>query len=92
MLIRMISITFSKKFKKAYAKLHRDIREKFDERLYIFSRDRNAFILKRHKLKGLLLDCESVNITGDYRAIFEWVTNDHVEFLNIGTHSQLYEN
>ncbi len=77
--------TFKKKLKKTPSK----IQERFYERLELFVQDRFNRILNNHSVDRAYPSCRSINVSGDYRAIFE----DHGEtiiFINIGTHSSLY--
>jgi addiction module RelE/StbE family toxin len=51
----------------------------------------NHPILKNHYLIGQLKGYRSININGDWRAIFEELDNSQIAyFVAIGTHSQLY--
>lgn len=61
----------------------------FYERLELFVQDKFNIVLNNHSVDRAYLNCRSINVSGDYRAIFE----DHGEmviFINIGTHSALY--
>jgi addiction module RelE/StbE family toxin len=81
------SSPFKKKFDKAPAKIQRA----FIERGKIFGRDLFNPILNNHKLTGQYLGCRSINITGDWRAIFIEQSNySLVSFETMGTHNQLY--
>lgn len=84
-----MQIDYHKRFKKQYEKLSLKVRERFKERLRIFSA--NAFVveLNNHSLHGKYQGCRSINVTGDLRAIYE-ILKDRVRFLEIGTHSDLY--
>ncbi len=62
----------------------------FKERLEIFIEDPFDPRLRNHPLKGKLKGYRSINITGDWRALFKEV-EDGVYFVIIGTHSQLYK-
>ena len=48
-------------------------------------------LLNNHYLGGEYEGCRSINITGDIRAIFYIKQNSDVVFINIGSHSELYE-
>lgn len=77
--------TFRKKLKKVPPK----IQERFYERLELFMLDKFNRILDNHSVDRAYPNCRSINVSGDYRAIFE----DHgklIIFINIGTHSDLY--
>ena len=89
-----MKIKFSKKFSKQYGKSPKQIRRFFDERLALFIKDQSDPLLNNHSLKGNLSGYRSINITGDWRALYsEYEENDSgtiVIFELIGTHSQLY--
>ncbi len=48
-------------------------------------------MLNNHKLVGKYTGSRSINVTGDYRAIYEKRDSDSIYWAAIGTHSQLYE-
>jgi addiction module RelE/StbE family toxin len=77
-------------FDRKYLKLNQKIQAKFKERKLLFSREPNCRILNIHKLSGKYEGMWSINITGDYRAIFDKVNEYTVIFINIGTHSELF--
>ena len=83
-------IIFSKRFKKSFSKLEGRVQNKFEERLNIFSTDRFHPVLNNHSLHREYGGCRSINITGDIRAVYEDL-EEGISFLDIGTHSQLYE-
>lgn len=82
-------IHFSKRFTKRRDKLPRDIRQKLSERLLLFGVEPFHPLLNDHSVDKAFPGCRSINVTGDYRAIFKEVGSD-VVFINIGTHSELY--
>ena len=82
---------YSSNFKKRIKKLPKPIVEKFYIRLELFKKDKFNPILNNHKLHGEYEGSNSLNITGDFRAIFEYVKEDYVLFSDIGTHPELYE-
>jgi addiction module RelE/StbE family toxin len=85
-------IKFAKKFKKQYKKAPKEIKQRFDLRLGVFVNDRENPILNEHPLVGKMTGFKSINITADWRAIFEEITEKEVVmFRSIGTHSQLYK-
>ena len=47
-------------------------------------------LLNNHALSGEYVGCRSINITGDVRAIYEEIKDNHFEFVAIGTHTELY--
>ena len=80
----------NRKFERKYAKLSYKIKEKFIERRNIFIQDPTSSILNIHKLSREYKGKWSINITGDYRAIFDRSERDIIIFVNIGTHSELF--
>jgi len=82
-------IIFHKSFYKDYGKLPNKIKDKFWIRLGLFKEDRNSKILNNDSVDKAFADCRSINVTGDYRAIFK-EDGDVVHFVNVGTHSELY--
>ena len=83
-------IGYSKKFKKQYKKLPKSVQDKFDERLILFLNNQRNSILGVHKLHGKLRNLYSIRVTGDIRAVFDEINSDTVEFVSIGSHSNLY--
>jgi addiction module RelE/StbE family toxin len=81
---------YKEKFNKNYAKLNNKIKTKFEERLTLFSKEPCSRLLNLHKLSGKYEGAWSINITGDYRAIFYKETETLMTFINIGTHSELF--
>ena len=72
-----------------YAKLPEKIRQKYKERRSIFIENKFHPVLDNHSLTGKYEGCRSIDITGNYRAIFR-EDNDSIIFLAVGTHPQLY--
>ena len=79
-----------KNFKKKFAKLSPKIQNKFYERWVIFQQNKFDPILDNHSVDKKYPGCRSVDITGDYRAIFREEDGIAI-FVNIGTHSELYK-
>ena len=87
-----MKINYTKKFIKKLNKLPIPIQIKFENKLKLFIKDTFSYKLNNHKLKGKLQGCRSINITGDYRAVYEELKNGQIIFfLMIGTHSEIYE-
>lgn len=84
-----MKIRFTNRFKKQYKKSSEKIQKEFDKKLKLFLHTPLHPLLNNHPLKGKLLGLRSINITGDWRAIYS-VENDDIIFELIGTHSQLY--
>lgn len=79
-----------KKFEKKYVKLPPAIKEKFKERRNLFLADPSSPILNNHSVDKAYPGWRSINITGDYRALYEPKGDDLAVFMKIGTHSELY--
>jgi addiction module RelE/StbE family toxin len=82
-------IDYHKNFTRSYSKLSQKLKDKFNERLKIFVDDSHAPELNNHALHGEYLGCRSINVTGDWRAVYE-VREHGVRFLDIDTHGNLY--
>lgn len=65
-----MKVYYEKQFIKAFKKLLPKIKERFYERLEIFIKNKYDPILDNHSVDRAYPDCRSVDITGDYRAIF----------------------
>jgi len=83
-------ITYSRIFKKMFKKKDISVQNKFAERLLLFTQNTNHPLLNNHTLGGEWIGCRSINITGDFRAVYEELDNNYFEFIAIGTHSELY--
>lgn len=83
-------VDFAHSFLKILDKCPEKIRERFEERLSIFLDNPFSPELNNHPLRGEYSGCRSINVTGDWRAIFKKAGED-VCFVDIGTHSQLYK-
>ncbi|MBC7766814.1 type II toxin-antitoxin system mRNA interferase toxin, RelE/StbE family [Arenimonas sp.] len=86
----MKTFLYSTRFKKNLKKLDKKIIKAFKTRFVIFQENEYASILNNHPLKAEFADCKSINITGDYRLVYKRTDNLYI-FLDIGTHSQLYD-
>jgi addiction module RelE/StbE family toxin len=80
---------FSKRFRKNCAKLPAAVQHKLSERLELFEQDPFHPALKNHALGGEYEGCRSINVTGNYRAIY-YEQNGVYFFLRVGTHPELY--
>ena len=66
----------------------------FEKRIELFLTDPFNFQLRNHQLTGKLKKYRSINITGDWRALYSSNKIDKenvIIFEAIGTHSQLYK-
>ena len=80
----------SKNFEKKVVKLPAQIKRAVVERLRLFAEDQFHTLLNNHALHGQQKHFRSINITGDYRLIYEQYDADTVRLIDIDTHSNLY--
>lgn len=86
-----MKVKFSRKFARRYNKAPKKIKKAFGNRLDIFIKDKFHPQLNNHALSGKYGGYRSINITGDWRAIFqELQSGKAVYFVIIDTHSNLY--
>lgn len=79
------------KFKKKATKLPKKLKLILEERLLLFANNPFHTLLNNHALHGSLQSYRSINITGDYRLIYEDYSKDTVRLIDIDTHSNLYD-
>ena len=82
-------ISYSKNFLKQAKKLNKPVGQKLLERIELFSKNPLDPKLNNHPLKGKYKNYRSINVTGDFRALY-LVQDDFIIFDVVGTHSQLY--
>lgn len=82
---------FHRSFKKDYKQAPESVQQKFDERLRVFVKHPFDALLNNHPLTGDRKGQWSINITGDYRAIYERSADNETVFTALATHSKLYE-
>ncbi len=66
------------------------LQKKVQERIYMLISNPRHPMLRDHPLKGDQSGRRSCSITGDIRVIYR-VVDDSIEFLDIGTHNQVYK-
>lgn len=87
-------IAYSKRFLKEFRKCSVKIKNSFKNRLEIFIKNPSDSRLNNHKLLGELNGCKSINISGDWRAVYEEFEEEDgvlIFFVIIGTHAKLYK-
>jgi len=87
----MLILAYSKNFKKSLKKKDKFVQEKTRERIRLFKEDPSNLLLNNHKLHGEYEGCNSINITGNFRAVFQYLDENQIVFVDIGTHPELYE-
>jgi addiction module RelE/StbE family toxin len=85
-----MKIVYSKQFLKSVKKLSPKIRNQLADRIELFGTNPLDRRLRNHALHTPYKGSFSINITGDYRAIYHLVDEQTVLFTHVGTHSQLY--
>ena len=86
-------IKYSFLFLKTLKKLEVRIRKSYKEKILLFSKNPNDPQLDNHPLKREYQGLRSIDITADFRAIYETKHEGEKEtayFVIIGTHKQLY--
>lgn len=84
-----MKVSYSKDFQRQYSKLAPKIRKKVDERVLLWQNDPLNSQLRDHQLKGKHKEYRSIDVTGDYRALYLREGNLAI-FDILGSHSQLY--
>lgn len=84
---------FSKEFLRKYKKANIRIRNSIDKKIYLFEKNPEDSSLNNHTLQKEYTRLRSIDITADYRALFEEVTEgnkSYAYFVIFGTHQELY--
>ena len=66
------------------------MRREVGTRLEILVNNEFNEALNNHKLSGEYEGYRSINITGDWRAVYKLIDRDTIVFVDLGTHSELY--
>ena len=80
----------SKNFKKAIKKLSPKVRAALADRLRIFMVDPWNYLLNNHPLHGSMRSYRSINITGDFRLVYEEYDTETIRLIDVDTHNGLY--
>ena len=80
------SSRYDRKLKRLNAKLYAAL----TERLELFLREPNHPLLNDHKLTGDRKYQRSINITGDWRLVYEPVDIETIWFIDIDRHRNVY--
>jgi addiction module RelE/StbE family toxin len=86
-------IKFTNEFKKQFKKADAKIKKRFAERLELFKKNTNDPQLRNHALRGKYQRFRSIDVTGDWRAIYreeKLIADTIFWFSALGSHSQLY--
>jgi addiction module RelE/StbE family toxin len=82
-------VKLHRNFEKQIRLLPLKVQKKTQERLLLFIENPFHPLLENHSLKGFYLDYRSINITGDWRALYK-LNGEECIFVHIDTHSNLY--
>ncbi|MDE1975028.1 MAG: type II toxin-antitoxin system mRNA interferase toxin, RelE/StbE family [Patescibacteria group bacterium] len=83
-------VVSSRNFSKAAARLPSKVKAVLKNRLEMFMSDPYASVLNNHRLHGSMRHYRSINITGDYRLIYEEYDDVTIRLIDIGTHGRIY--
>jgi len=86
-----MKIVLHRNFEKKFIKLHPKLKEQFKERRNLFLENPSHTQLNNHPLSGDKIDQWIINITGDWRVIYVFNDKDVIVFIDVDTHSNLYE-
>ena len=78
------------RFIKKVTRLPKNIRATYKERIQLFAYSPYNPLLNNHRLRGERRHQRSINITGDWRLIFEQCDANTVRLIDIDTHPNLY--
>lgn len=84
-------LVLHRSFEKKFIKLSPKLKEKFKERRNLFLENPSTPTLHNHALGGDRKGQWSINVTGDWRAVYEFVNTETIIFVDIDTHSNLYK-
>lgn len=85
-----MKVFFHRKFDKMFEKLPELVKRKFRERKHLFLQDLFHPLLNNHALTGPYETFRSINVTGDYRALYRHLSEKEILFTHIGTHHELF--
>jgi len=85
-----MTVGFKRGFEKRTKRLPSFIREALAERLKIFVEMPHHPLLNNHALTGEWRGYRSINVTGDWRAIYQPINTDLAILVDVDTHHNLY--
>ena len=86
-----MEVKLHRNFEKRFIKPHPKLKERFKERRNLFLKEPFHPVFNNHPLTGDRTGQWSINVTGDWRALYVFQGKDTVVFTEIDTHSNLYE-
>lgn len=88
-----MNVVYDSDFLKKLKKVDVRIRNALKEKILLFSKNPQDPQLDNHELKDEYTGCRSIDITGDYRAIYKEIKIEDetiAYFVALGTHKELY--
>ncbi len=85
--MKIKTVYYSTQFKKSLKKYAKGRKNLIKKRINLFLEDPFHPSLKTHKLKGKLKGLYSFSVDYNLRILFEFIEEDTVGFIDIGTHS-----
>ena len=67
------------------------LRRRLEDRVELFTKDPDNEGLQDHPLRGKKLGLRAFSVTGDVRIVYRWIGKNVVQFLDVGSHNQVYE-
>ena len=89
----MIRATWDEGFKRSYRKRVRNnakLKRKFWEKIGTFLENPFFPLLRTHKLSGKLDGQWAFSVDDDCRIVFEFVSEDQVLLIDVGSHDEVY--
>ena len=85
-----MKVILARSFLKNLRNISPKVVQRFKERCEMFAENPFNPSLHNHKLHGEYAGYWSINVTGNYRAVYRLVEINRAEFFTIDTHSNLY--
>ena len=83
-------LIFTSTFRKSFDKRNRRVQLQIVDRIELFKTSPEHPLLKDHPLTGVLKGFRSFSVSGDLRIHYEYLSDEEISLLDIGTHSELY--
>lgn len=81
--------TFDKHYKKRI-KTNSKLHLKAKQRISLFTKNPNHYLLKNHQLTGTKKHYHAFSITGDIRVVYQLLNKNTALLTDIGSHNQVY--
>ena len=82
----MLTIHYSKRFKRSFKKLPLNAQQDFSKKIEIFALHPFQKSLHTHKLKGKLSEYYAFYLVDGYRVLFDFIGSEIILLVNIGSH------